>query len=199
VHSVAVTQPKTSGHLPAKVVRELERSEEADWSEGIPLASLLDRVNRLAEKLSPEDNGRQSRVSRVYSPRSFRHYQTLGCIDAPKRDGKQAVYGFRHFLQALVVRRLLGERMPSERIVALMVGRSTAETRQLLIEGAEVVARHDTEDARLEQLGAVENWRRIRIAPGIELGLRLDLPKPKPDTIKLWLSLIENALRKSLR
>ena len=72
------------------------------------------------------------RVSRVFTPRSFRHYQTLGCIDPPERAGKQAVYGFRHFAQALLVRRLLAERVPAKRMAGLMAGWSTEEKEGML-------------------------------------------------------------------
>ena len=58
-----------------------------------------------------EEDKRDSRVKRTFTDRSFRHYTTLGCIDPPEKDGRRSVYGFRHLVQALVVRRLLWDRV----------------------------------------------------------------------------------------
>ena len=84
------------------------------------LTELLKRTNRLAVLFLPNGDDRDSRVSPVFQPRSFRRYQTLGCIDVPERVGKRAMYGFRHFVQALLVRKLLWEHLPAERIATLM-------------------------------------------------------------------------------
>jgi DNA-binding transcriptional MerR regulator len=190
----AVSRPDPAPDLPPAALREFEREEKrGDWQEGVSLGQLLERVNRVAVLLVPE-RGRDSRVSRTFSERSFRHYQTLGCIDPPEKEGRAVAYGHRHFLQALLVRRLLGEGMPAERITALMAGRSTAETRQLLFDGIEIVARHG-EAADADE---VESWKRIRVTPGVELHLRTDLPKPKPRELKKLLAHLETALRKNL-
>ncbi len=130
--------------------------------------------------------------------RTFRHYQTLGCIDSPERAGKQVVYRFRHYVQALLLRKLLWERMPSEKIAALMAGRGTEELKRLLFDGIEVVARQSdgTTGAATDPEHA-EPWKRIVIAPGLELQLRADLPKPKPTEVTRLLALLETALRKN--
>ena len=137
--------------------------------------------------------GRGSRASGEFSPRSFRHYQTLGAIDAPERAGKQVRYRFRHYVQALLLRKLLWERVPSERITGLIAGRSTAETKQLLFDGIEIVARQGAAD-----VAEVESWKRIRVTPGVELHVRHDLPKPRPAELKKLLAHLETALRKNL-
>jgi hypothetical protein len=131
-------------------------------------------------------------------PRSFRRYQTLGCIDVPERVGKRAMYGYRHFVQALLVRKLLWEHLPAERIAALMAGCSTEEAKRMLFEGIEMVARQSG-GASVEAPGVVETWRRIGVATGIELHLHGDLPKLKPAEVKKLLMLLEVALRKALR
>ena len=105
------------------------------------LTELLKRTNRLAVLFLSDDIGSDSRVSPVFQPRSFRRYQTLGCIDVPERVGKRAMYGYRHFVQALLVRKLLWEGESAERIVRAMAGRSTVETKRMLFEGIEMVAR----------------------------------------------------------
>ena len=184
--------------IPASAIREFEEVERMDWSEGISLNDLLEWINAVAARFRPDEIGVTSRASQEFSPRTFRHYQTLGCIDAPERVGKQAVYRFRHYVQALLLRKLIWERVPSEKITALMAGRSTAETKQLLFEGIEIVARksRDGESAAASTTG--EAWKRIGIAPGIELHLRGDLPKPKPAELKQIIARLETALRKNL-
>ena len=139
-----------------------------------------------------------SRVSREFAPRSFRRYQTLDCIDVPERVGKRAMYGYRHFVQALLVRRLLWERVPADRIATLMAGRSTEEAKRMLFEGIEMVARQGGGELA-EESGEVEIWKHVRVAPGVELHLRDDLPKLKPAEVKKLLVRLEVALRKTLR
>jgi hypothetical protein len=162
------------------------------------LTELLSRTNRLAVLFLPDDIGSDSRVSPVFQPRSFRRYQTLRCIDVPERVGKRAMYGYRHFVQALLVRKLLWERLPAERIATLMAGRSTEEAKRMLFEGIEMVARQGG-GVVAENPGEVETWKRVVVATGIELHLRGDLPKPKPAEVKKLLALLETSLRKNLR
>jgi hypothetical protein len=51
------------------------------------------------------------------------------------------MYDYRHFVQALLLRRLLWEHLSAERIAALMAGCSTEEVKRMLFEGIEMVAR----------------------------------------------------------
>ncbi len=59
----------------------------------------------------------------------------------PERVGKRAKYGYRHFVQALLVRRLLWEHLSAGRIAVLMAGRSREEAKRMLFGGIEMVAR----------------------------------------------------------
>ena len=185
--------------IPAAAIRELEQVEQWDWSEGISLTDLLEWINAVVARFRPDEIGADSRASHEFSPRTFRHYQTLGCIDAPERVGKQVVYRFRHYLQGLLIRKLLWERVPSEKIATLMAWRSTADYKNLLFEGIQIIARPpNASGATASGPHAPEAWKRIVVVPGVELHLRGDLPKPKPAELKQWLSLLETALRKNL-
>jgi DNA-binding transcriptional MerR regulator len=185
--------------IPASAIREFEEVEHMDWSHGISLSGLLEWINAVAARFRPDEIGVDSRASQEFSPRTFRHYQTLGCIDPPERAGKQAVYRFRHYVQALLLRKLLWERVPSEKIAALMADRSTAETKQLLFEGIEIVARKSSPVSGTSTAVADgETWKRIGVVPGIELHLRGDMPKPKPAALQQIIDLLETALRKNL-
>ena len=199
---------RPSTHLPTAAVQEFEKIEQVNWDGGVPLTELLSRVHRVVVLFLPDDDGQGPsvrRVKRLYTPRSFRHYQTSSCIDPPERRGNQVFYGYRHFIQALLVRKLLWERVPTERIAALMGGRSTADTSRMLLGGVEMVAREGVTESVSQSAslmssgpGAVETWRHIGVAPGLQLLLHSDLPKPRPAEVKEWMARIEAILRKSL-
>ena len=181
IHHAPVSKPDPANPAFPKVLREFEKLERMDWEGGVTLTELLNRTNQLAVQFLPDEDGRDSRVSRAFAPRSFRRYQTLGCIDVPERVGKRAMYGYRHFVQALLLRKLLWEHLPAERIAALMVGRSTEETKRMLFEGVEMVARDGAGEGNQEcGPDAVGLWKCVRVSPGIELHMSCDLPKPKP-------------------
>jgi len=184
-------------------LREFERVAAKGWDEGVSLDELLARVNRVAAKLLPATDERDARISPTLVPRTFRHYVTLGCIDPGQRVGRRAVYGYRQFIQALLVRRLLADGVSAERIASLVAGKSLEETKRMLLGGVEFVARSEGTKA-LDPIAATvafdteERWIRTLLAPGIELHISCDLPKPKPAALKELLVNLETALRKNL-
>jgi DNA-binding transcriptional MerR regulator len=156
--------------IPESAIAELEAVEEMDWDEGIGLQELIDWINQVVERFRPDFIDDNARSSAAFSSRSFRHYQTLGCIDAPRRAGKSVAYGFKHYLQGLVIRKLLWERVPSEQIATLMAGKDTDQLKRLLLDGIEVVAAR-TDNAVAEFPSERGTWKRVLLAPGIELHL----------------------------
>jgi DNA-binding transcriptional MerR regulator len=183
-------------------MREFEKVAAKQWDEGVSLDELLVRVNRVASKLLPAEAGRDSRVSPTVLPRTFRHYTTLGCIDHGRRDGRRVVYGYRQFLQALLVRRLLWDRVPSGQIAVMMAGRGTEETERMFLGGIEMVAKADGEQSgsasALPAPATVEAWTRVRMAPGVELHLRHDIAKLRGAALKDLLERLEIVLRQNL-
>jgi DNA-binding transcriptional MerR regulator len=189
-----------SSSLPAKALREFKKAVDADWLKGISLAALLDRINKLAVQIVPEENENHSRVKRTFTERSFRHYQTLGCIDSPEKDGNRGLYGVRHFVQALLVRKLLWERVSSEQIAALLAGRGVEETKRMFLDGIEMVAKPEGNEGVAESMSpkSAQTWKRVELAPGIELHLRDDLPRPSPGQLKKIIVRFEWALRREV-
>lgn len=175
-------------------LREFGKVSSKGWDAGVPLEELLARVNQVIAKLLPADD---SRINPMFLPRTFRHYVTLGCIDPGRREGRRATYGYRQFLQALLVRKLLSEQVPAQRMPQLLTGRGNAELEQMLISGWDMVAR--TADGDVEHPasapGPVEKWNRVRIDAGVELHLSADLPRLKSVELRRLLELIEKALR----
>ena len=197
-------RPKPSNDLPETAIREFEKARHLDWTGGVALHELLNRINHVAESFLPEPAERgpsSGRVKRVFTERSFRHYQTLGCIDVPEKQGHWAVYGHRHFVQALLVRRLLWERVPSERIVGVMAQRSIEETEGMFLHGVEFVARTverktgPAPNSVSITSRPMENWNRFQISPGVELHLSSKLTRFQPTELQRLMELLERALR----
>jgi hypothetical protein len=196
-----MTRNRSSSPLPPAALREFTKASQVDWKDGVPLLVLLRRVNRVASRLMGSDDqakDAEGRVSRTFSERSFRHYQTLGCIDAPEKHGRLASYGFRHFLQALLVRKLLWQRLSSEQIIALLVGRPTAELERMLLGGVELTSRTGSDDGEADtsRPGSLEAWSRVRVIPGVEIHLSSELPRLRPGDLKQLVERMELVLRK---
>lgn len=117
--------------------------------------------------------------------------------------GRNVVYGSRHFLQALLVRRLLADGVPARRMPELVSGSGNEELRRMILGGVEVVVRSGSEK---KEPGAAEQpsagsaspevWRRACVAPGVELHLREGLPRLKPIERRRLIERIEEALRR---
>ena len=89
---------------------------------------------------------------------------------------------------------------PAETVVVLLAGRGTEETKRLLFDGVAFVARQavGAEGPGIHSDAGAEVWRRVPVAPGFELHLRCDLPKPKPAELRKLVERLERALRRSL-
>ena len=91
--------------------------------------SLEELVEVVARELShlavrPDDG----RVTAAPDERAVRFYQTTGLIDRPARyEGRRAVYGYRHLLQLVAVKRLQEEGQPLALIQVALAGRSTSQ------------------------------------------------------------------------
>lgn len=156
--------------IPEAALSELDQLEQINWGDGVGLEDLIAWINQIVERFHPGSPA-AGRSSAAFTTRSFRHYQTLGCIDPPKRAGKSVVYGFKHYLQGLVIRKLLWEKMSSEQIAALMAGKETGELKRLLLDGIAIVPAGGGEDA--EPLPAdAGTWKRVVLGPGVELHLK---------------------------
>ena len=112
------------------------------------------------------DINANARSSAAFTKRSFRHCQTLRCIAAPKTCWEIGHLWIQELTCRLVIRKLLWEKVPSEQVAPLMVGRDTEELKGLLLEGIEIVAAGgggEKTDFRSTDGGP---WKRIVLAPG---------------------------------
>lgn len=182
---------------------EFAKVSRTDWQGGVPLVELLVRINRVAVLLVGCDDSEKSatgRVKQVFTERSFRHYQTLGCIEVPDKRGRLANYGLRHFLQALLVRKLLRERVPAEQIATMLDGRDNGELERMLLGGVEITARAVGGGGEVtpseSATSLAEMWNRVRVAPGLELHISTALPQYKPEELRRVMEKLKKVLRR---
>lgn len=88
-------------------------------------------TNQWLPRFLPEEKT-NSRVREEVNPRLVRQYTTLGMVDAPLKEGREARYTYRHLLQLLVTRRLLAEGYGSAVIAKLLAGKDEAALETLL-------------------------------------------------------------------
>jgi hypothetical protein len=180
--------------IPPTALKELQQLEDEEWS--VSAQDLVDWVNHTAERFLPSHTqGKSQRVSERLSLRTMRHYQTLGCIDAPVREGREARYGFRHYLQALLVRKMLWQRVPSEQMAEILPSRTISEYKNLLLQGIELVVKSTSVKTASVFVGGTEKWKRLRITEGVELHLQEENGHLAPKSIPVLLEKIEAALR----
>ena len=187
-------------------IREFEKVSSKGWDAGVPLDELLARVNQVAAKLLPVGEAVDSRISQTLVPRTFRHYQTLQCIDVPEKHGRNASYGHRHFLQALLIRRLLADGLPTRRMPELVSG-SDDELKRMILGGVEMVMRPGgsveaearpnryQETLRACAENSVSAWTRVALGEGIEIHLSDKRPKMTPEQRRQMLKRIEELVR----
>ena len=205
-----MSHSEPTSNLPSSALREFTKWSKADWEGGVPLSELLERINRVAECLPGGSCGPESgtsRVSRLFTERAFRHYQTIGCIDTPEKRGRNAHYGYRHFLQALLIRRLLADGVPARRMAELVTG-SDAELKQLILGGVEMIMRPGgggeaaarpnlyQQTLRACAENSVSGWLRVALGEGIELHVSDKRPKMTAEQRRQMLERIEELVMK---
>ncbi|HJQ24716.1 MAG TPA: MerR family transcriptional regulator [Blastocatellia bacterium] len=180
-------------------MKELKELRERKY---IGTAQLADEAARLVLRFVPRQE-RQS-VSPVPDERTVRYYTTEGLLSPPEgKQGLNAVYGYQHLLQLLVIKRLQAEHLPIRKIKELVEGKSARELEQLLdldeppasSAGARIAPRNAATEY-LESLltqsaarriaappataeafvpaASPSAWSRVEVEPGLELHIRED-------------------------
>jgi DNA-binding transcriptional MerR regulator len=91
----------------------------------LTLEDLVTTAARLLRRLDVHPG--DGRVSQAPDARGVRYYQGIGVLDRPVRyDGRRAIYGFRHLLQLLAVKRFQQEGHPLHLIQQSLAGCPTA-------------------------------------------------------------------------
>ena len=170
----------------------------------IGTAQLADEAARLLARIVPHQE-RQS-VSLVPDERTIRYYSAEGLLAPPEgKQGLNAVYGYQHLLQLLVIKRLQAEHLSIRKIKELVEGKQAHELEQLLKlhEPAGARARSAAKNAATEYLESLltqsaawrltapalaiepsaptsthSAWSRVEVEPGLELHIRDDYRLP---------------------
>jgi DNA-binding transcriptional MerR regulator len=148
----------------------LDRYRAAEFS----LDELAAAAGRLLRRLAVRPG--DGRVSEVPDERAIRFYQTAGVVDRPTRyDGRRAVYGYRHLLQLLAVKRLQQEGRPLALIQRGLAGRSTDELERALEQlrtNPQPLAAEPAAERRGRGTEPADGLRRlvaVEVAPGVTL------------------------------
>jgi DNA-binding transcriptional MerR regulator len=165
------------------------------WS----LEEFVQVTNDLLPQFLPTQRG-NTRVREEVTSRLVRHYTTLSMVDEPLKEGRYAIYTYRHLLQILVVRRLLSEGFGANAIAQLALKQTNTELENLLSGGVQlsvtpanpalaylqdIQQRHSTPSLPNKFTPAptpapmnTSHWIRLEIMPGLELHIRDDFNYP---------------------
>ena len=172
-------------------------SSNPSWS----LEEFVRVTNDLLPQFLPIQKG-NTRVREEVTSRLIRHYTTLGMVDEPFKEGRYAVYTYRHLLQILVVRRLLLEGFGTSAIAQLALKKTNTELENLLSGGIQLsVTPANPALAYLQDIQQrysppspprmsapsppptptrinSTHWTRFEVLPGLEIHVRDDFNYP---------------------
>lgn len=169
---------KTVISIPELAVQELDQVEQMNPE--FSMQDLVDWVNQAVARFLPQANeSGDKRVSNSFTVRTLRHYQTLECLDSPHKDGRRAIYSFRHYLQALLIRKLLYLGCSPDSIRETLKGKTNPQYKDMLFGDLNIIE-SSTPIAVLPGKVATpatpssgaESWTRITLGPGAELHLQ---------------------------
>uniref|UniRef100_A0A831ZWM0 MerR family transcriptional regulator n=1 Tax=Desulfacinum infernum TaxID=35837 RepID=A0A831ZWM0_9BACT len=93
---------------------------------------LLEIVNGLVHEVAPAQPS--SRIAETLSERTLRYYISKGLVDRPlAKEGTAALYGYRHILQLLALKRLQASYLPIKKIREIVPERSNAELEDIIL------------------------------------------------------------------
>ena len=172
--------------IPAQALEELQMVQGMDFSlSGVE--ELVDWVNAAARRFLPVTDDADGRVKGGFTVRTLRHYQTLRCLDAPEKEGRVALYRYRHYLQALLIRKLLFEgfsaqqsgemraNLTDEGLLNLLLKNvqvGEVPARSLMPEQAVAEQTAHVEQAHAEQAAHAEQWTEWVLSPEFTLKVR---------------------------
>jgi DNA-binding transcriptional MerR regulator len=131
----------------------------AGWS----LDDLVAEAGRLLEQLGLDAGVRDGRVSPSPDARTVRYYTTLGLLDRPRIEGREARYGRRHLVQLAAVKALQADGLSLGDVQARLYGRSEQEL-EALLRGAAGRAKKI-----VPPVGQPVAWREVVLEPGLRL------------------------------
>src|ERR1044071_2133061 len=106
--------------------------EAARAEKYVGVAGLAEEAARILAESGAARQGRGT-VTELPDERTVRYYRTEGLIPpAEEKQGTASVFGFRHLLQLLVVKKLQAEGLPIRAIRELVTGKTERQLKRLL-------------------------------------------------------------------
>ena len=146
----------------------------------LSLEELSSEVAHLLETYCLLGGSQDNRISPVPDARTIRYYTTLGLLDRPRMEGRQAKYGKRHLLQVLAIKALQAIGLPLSEVQSRIYGLADAEIEALLVSLSQ--GKKVAKEPVVRQIV----WREVVIEPGLKLMIEdgwstqnLDLIKEK--------------------
>lgn len=195
-------KPKHKRAAKKKALRNrLEKMQENDPKMRLP--KFVERVNSLTERFGRGPGRCDGRVNEEFTGRTVRHYQSKGIIDPPMKEGKEAFYGYRHVLQALLIRRMLMRKISAEKIADFLEGKDNEVYLKLLTEGISMSVGPGTGGSiDTEPNPAVTKgpWLRLPIIPGLEIHIARGFQPPEgPEEFRAMMQQIGQTIRQVVR
>ena len=154
----------------------LQAYRSDSWS----LDAFAERVNKLLPEFLPADK-MNTRMQDTVNPRLIRHYTTLGLLDTPDREGREARYTYRHLLQLLLLRKMLAAGFATGIIAPITQEKNIEELEELLL-GKEEVEKHPLEFFRKR---AVAEPEEVQVLPAPPPAASIPAPAPSlPDFLQ---------------
>ncbi|MBX9686292.1 MAG: MerR family transcriptional regulator [Candidatus Obscuribacterales bacterium] len=134
----------------------------------LTLDELSNEVGQLLNQYALLGAQHDNRVSASPDARTIRYYTTLGLIDRPRINGRQAVYGKRHVLQILAIKALQAINLPLSEIQTRLYGRSNTELEALLTSLSEFWEKQESKQDKAEAVRSTI-WHEVIIEPGVKI------------------------------
>lgn len=131
------------------------------------LNELSDEVARLLKDRGLMNIQHDQRVSAAPDKRTIRYYTTLGLLDRPNIEGRQAKYGDRHVMQLVAIKALQSVALPLSEIQSMLYGLTEDELDHVIDNVAESI-RVKQKLFRKETFKTTR-WRELVIEPGLKL------------------------------
>jgi DNA-binding transcriptional MerR regulator len=135
-------------------------------AESLTLDELAQEVAGLIKALGLQGAQSDQRVSTVPDARTIRYYTTLGLLDRPVVEGRQARYGRKQVLQLLAIKGMQGLMLPLSQIQSKLYGLNVTELEAVIESIASSIKDEIDEVAALPRAVLL---REIEIEPGLKL------------------------------
>jgi DNA-binding transcriptional MerR regulator len=131
------------------------------------LNELSAEVARLLKERGLMGIQHDQRVSAAPDKRTIRYYTTLGLLDRPEIEGRQAKYGDRHVMQLVAIKALQSVALPLSEVQSMLYGLTDDELDHVIDNVAESI--RVKQKLFKKETFQRTTWREIVIEPGLKL------------------------------